>query len=506
MNIPGASVQPKIFSTVCKCPRGTNPRVCGWWGRKFSTVMAATQADINAITCIEGSGTTQAPPSSTAGPTTPTTLAPTASTSTSSFDRAECISMLTSFGHSLPEESCDAIILHNTYRANHNAPSFTIPSATLCQGAQDWADAQADAITNGQDGMNHATNLQNVGENLAWLPSGGFEYSMSEATESWQKEDVFWDFNNHQECTDSPTPCPSCSGGENPGSFSDCGHFTQNIWKSTTTVCVAKAIRPHGTYIVARYEPAGNMFGEFLENVEGPLNGNTIGGSTSTAAPTTATTNAGAGTTNAPSTFTRAQCITQLTADNHAVPEEACDAIILLNSYRANHNAPALGIPSASLCQGAQNYADSQAQSIFNAAGDGMAHSANTVRPGIGENLAWQSTSDYTLSAGTTAWQSEDAYWNFDDHADCNGDPIQCPACVFGKNPGSFLDCGHFTQNVWKATTTFCPAKATNAHGTVIVGWYEPTGNFAGEFMEQVDGQGPLNGVFVGTPHNAGFP
>lgn len=88
--------------------------------------------------------------------------------------------------------------MHNTYRANHNAPAFTIPSATLCQGAQEWADAQADAITGGQDGMNHATNLQNIGENLGWLPSGDFEYSMSEATQSWQEEDAFWDLSNHQ--------------------------------------------------------------------------------------------------------------------------------------------------------------------------------------------------------------------------------------------------------------------------------------------------------------------
>ncbi|CAG5110327.1 Oidioi.mRNA.OKI2018_I69.chr2.g4739.t1.cds [Oikopleura dioica] len=195
----------------------------------------------------------------------------------------------------------------------------------------------------------------------------------------------------------------------------------------------------------------------------------------------------------------------ELTSDGHADPAEACDAIILHNTYRANHNAAPFGIPSAALCQGAQAWADSEAAA--NAGGHtGMTHSAISDRPGEGENMAWSSaTSGFTLSAATTLWQAEDAYWNFDDHQECTMSPLSCPSCDFGPNPNSFGDCGHFTQNVWKATTSVCVAKAVNSEGTYIVARYEPGGNIMGQFVAQVDSAGPLDGVYVGEPHQSGI-
>jgi len=196
-----------------------------------------------------------------------------------------------------------------------------------------------------------------------------------------------------------------------------------------------------------------------------------------------------------------------LTIDQHQDPEEACDAIILHNTYRANHNADPFGIPSKALCDGAQAWADSEAQALENSTGQPpMTHSLSSDRPGEGENLAWMYSSNgntMTLSRATTLWQAEDAYWDFSNHQNCpNG---ACPSCVFGPNPGSFGDCGHFTQNVWKATTTVCVAKAVNSAGTFIVARYHPAGNMniGTEMVNQVDGAGPLNGVYVGTPHNS---
>ena len=114
-----------------------------------------------------------------------------------------------------------------------------------------------------------------LGENMAWssVSSG---YSMSDGTKAWQSEDVYYDFSNHQECTAGS--CPSCSKGPNK-SWYDCGHFTQNIWKSTKFVCVAKATNEAGTFIVARYENGGNMQGAYLANVDGngPKNGQFVG-------------------------------------------------------------------------------------------------------------------------------------------------------------------------------------------------------------------------------------
>merc|ERR1712127_1121881 len=304
MILPGSATQPKIFAAACKCPRGTNPRVCGWFGRKLSTENAMTQADLDAITCIEGTATTEAPattsaaagsttgaPASTTGGAASTTAAPPASSTTAqaatttaaSTFRADCIAQLTTDSHQDPEEACDAVIMHNTYRANHNADPFGIPSAALCEGAQDWADGEAEANENllpgGMPTMEHSDNSERpgVGENMAWSSSGSL--TLSEATTMWQSEDAYWDFNNHQNCDSNTMSCPSCAFGPNPGGFGDCGHFTQNVWKATTSVCVAKAVNAQGTFVVARYEPGGNFVNMMTTQVDGagPLDGNYVG-------------------------------------------------------------------------------------------------------------------------------------------------------------------------------------------------------------------------------------
>jgi hypothetical protein len=87
------------------------------------------------------------------------------------------------------------------------------------------------------------------------------------------------------------------------------------------------------------------------------------------------------------------------------------------NTYRANHNAAPFGIPSAALCDGAQEWADSEALANENSIGmPSMVHSDNSDRPGVGENMAWSSAGTLTLSEATTMWQAEDAYWDFTNH------------------------------------------------------------------------------------------
>ena len=58
------------------------------------------------------------------------------------------------------------------------------------------------------------------------------------------------------------------------------------------------------------------------------------------------------------------------------------------------------------------------------------------------------------------------------------------------------------TKERIKATTSVCVAKAVNAQGTFVVARYEPGGNFVNMMTTQVDGAGPLDGNYVGTPHN----
>jgi len=318
MMLPGSATQPKVFAAACKCPRGTNPRVCGWWGRKFSTTTAMAQADLDAITCIEGTATTAAPTttsaaaasttgaagsttgaagsttaapvsttgasgSTTAAPASTTAVPPASSTTGGSTLRADCITQLTADGHNDPTEACDAVIMHNTYRANHNADPFVIPSAALCAGAQAWADSEAagNEFGIGNPSMTHSESADRPGEgeNMAWSSAGTL--TLSEATTMWQSEDAYWDFTNHQNCIieNNSVNCPSCIHGPNPGGFGDCGHFTQNVWKATTSVCVAKAVNSAGTFVVARYEPGGNFVSQMTTQIDGggPLDGNYVG-------------------------------------------------------------------------------------------------------------------------------------------------------------------------------------------------------------------------------------
>ena len=50
-------------------------------------------------------------------------------------------------------------------------------------------------------------------------------------------------------------------------------HFTQVVWKSVTKVGFGYAVGENGTYVCARYNPAGNVNGKsfYKENVPPPL-------------------------------------------------------------------------------------------------------------------------------------------------------------------------------------------------------------------------------------------
>merc|ERR1712048_129665 len=119
------------------------------------------------------------------------------------------------------------------------------------------------------------------------------------------------------------------------------------------------------------------------------------------------------------------------------------------------------------------------ANSMFHSDGD-------TVRPGLGENLA--TGTSMTMQLATTMWQNEDQYWNFAETAECNGSQAgQCPPCVNSQPSGTPIDCLHFTQQMWKDTTSVCYGKATGTDGkTYVVARYSPTGNVVGTFHSQV--------------------
>ena len=85
------------------------------------------------------------------------------------------------------------------------------------------------------------------GENICRMSR---HYDIGDALRMWYSEIQKYDYN-------SPT-------------FSlDTGHFTQIVWSNTSEIGVGVSQSPDGrlTYLVARYNPPGNILNKFAENV-----------------------------------------------------------------------------------------------------------------------------------------------------------------------------------------------------------------------------------------------
>ena len=126
----------------------------------------------------------------------------------------------------------------------------------------------------------------------------------------------------------------------------------------------------------------------------------------------------------------------------------------LHNSYRAQHCVPALTW-SAELAASAQRWADNC----------WIAHDFH--RGHIGENLAWGG--DRSASSAVDAWYKEVEDYNY-------------------SKPGFVTGIGHFTQMIWRNSKQLGCGVAKCYLGTVRL-WvcrYAPTGNWAGQFAQNV--------------------
>ncbi|MCP3729638.1 CAP domain-containing protein [Sphingomonas sp. MG17] len=85
------------------------------------------------------------------------------------------------------------------------------------------------------------------GENL-WTGTHG-AYRYDEMAQHWIDEQRFF--------VNNPIPNVSRSG-----KFGDVGHYTQIVWRSTTRVGCGFASNRRDDYLVCRYTPAGNVFGQ----------------------------------------------------------------------------------------------------------------------------------------------------------------------------------------------------------------------------------------------------
>ncbi|MFW9262674.1 CAP family protein [Nostoc sp. CALU 546] len=150
-----------------------------------------------------------------------------------------------------------AVSKHNAYRATHKSPNITI-SDSLNSSAQAWAEKIA---SSGE--FEHSTNRTNVGENIYASYSTQSTVDPTTLGNTAVKEwyDEIKDYNY-----------------ANPGFSSETGHFTQVVWKGSTQLgCGAaqgtatiEGTNYNAFYVVCQYAPAGNVPGQFPENVLKP--------------------------------------------------------------------------------------------------------------------------------------------------------------------------------------------------------------------------------------------
>ncbi|KAF2831849.1 PR-1-like protein [Ophiobolus disseminans] len=129
----------------------------------------------------------------------------------------------------------------NTFRTQHNATSLSW-NETLEEEAEKWA---------GKCGFGHSGGP--AGENLA----AGYA-NVTQSISVWADERVGFDFR----------------GGEFSTST---GHFTQLVWRTTSSVGCARTLCNGGSsggkgdapgwFLVCEYWPGGNVIGQFKENV-----------------------------------------------------------------------------------------------------------------------------------------------------------------------------------------------------------------------------------------------
>uniref|UniRef100_A0A8W8KQ66 SCP domain-containing protein n=1 Tax=Magallana gigas TaxID=29159 RepID=A0A8W8KQ66_MAGGI len=150
----------------------------------------------------------------------------------------------------LDECNQDALKAHNELRAKHGVPPVTL-AKDLQEYAQKWAEHMA-----GKNDFNHSNcklNGQSIGENIAYTGSSRpTDYAGKDFTQSWYSE-----IKDHKFDKDSQSVT---------------GHFTQVVWKGTTEVGFGKAKSVDGckVYVCGSYRPAGNMRGDFKNNVFPP--------------------------------------------------------------------------------------------------------------------------------------------------------------------------------------------------------------------------------------------
>ena len=140
----------------------------------------------------------------------------------------------------------EALKIHNDARSEVDL-AHLVWSEKLKKDAQKYADYLAS-----KDLFEHSNNLKklNQGENL-YYAEYYFENTnyLEDASLDWLSEKKDFKY---------------AKIGDSRNNFSLIGHYTQMVWSSTTQVGIAYSKSKSGkVYVVARYHPAGNYWGQY---------------------------------------------------------------------------------------------------------------------------------------------------------------------------------------------------------------------------------------------------
>ncbi|KAK3126304.1 hypothetical protein QOZ80_7AG0554610 [Eleusine coracana subsp. coracana] len=131
----------------------------------------------------------------------------------------------------------DFVILHNTARADVGVGPVTWDN-TVAAYAQSYA-----AQRQGDCSLVHSGGP--YGENL--FGGSGSGWSAADAVGLWVAEKQYYNYGSN-----------SCAQGK------VCGHYTQVVWRNSTTIGCARVICNNngGTFIICSYNPRGNIIGQ----------------------------------------------------------------------------------------------------------------------------------------------------------------------------------------------------------------------------------------------------
>ena len=132
---------------------------------------------------------------------------------------------------------------HNVERARFDAPALVWDEA-LAISAREWAQelARSGRFEHSAPGVRHQ-----AGENLFMGTTGAYPVEAMVGNFLDERSDF------------TPGIFPAIA---RDGNWHNVGHYTQIIWRQTRQVGCAIAQGPHDEYLVCRYWPAGNVYGQ----------------------------------------------------------------------------------------------------------------------------------------------------------------------------------------------------------------------------------------------------